>query len=312
MTVGKAELKKIPVLGALGTALRNIFVDRHSQHSKAETLEAIRRRVTDERFPPLLIFPEGTTTNGHCLVQFKKGAFSAGVPVQPVVLKYWSPCLNLGWCGDNSLGLLLWRMMLQPFNCLHMVLLPECVPSDDEQADPILFAKNVRQKIADEMGVSVTEHSYEDLWLSEVIDKESMNIEQTFEARALRDLFGLTFAQLSDMTKKFHAVDPNGTGSIRLAQFCQVLKLPPDKRSEALFHWFDQDDTGDIDFCEFVRGAAMLSDNCSEADRARLAFLVFDRDGDGKVSVDELRAHLAKHVFGEATARGSRLYKRAT
>ena len=31
---------------------------------------------------------QGTTSNGMCLLPFKTGAFLAGLPVQPVVIKY--------------------------------------------------------------------------------------------------------------------------------------------------------------------------------------------------------------------------------
>lgn len=37
---------------------------------------------------PLLLFPEGTTTNGRFLLPFKTGAFLAGLPLQPVVIQY--------------------------------------------------------------------------------------------------------------------------------------------------------------------------------------------------------------------------------
>lgn len=37
---------------------------------------------------PMLLFPEGTTTNNSCLLPFKTGAFLAGLPVKPVVIKY--------------------------------------------------------------------------------------------------------------------------------------------------------------------------------------------------------------------------------
>lgn len=37
---------------------------------------------------PLCLFPEGTTTNNSCLLPFKTGAFRAGLPLQPVVIKY--------------------------------------------------------------------------------------------------------------------------------------------------------------------------------------------------------------------------------
>lgn len=37
---------------------------------------------------PLLLFPEGTTSNGSCLLRFKTGVFASGVPVYPVTVKF--------------------------------------------------------------------------------------------------------------------------------------------------------------------------------------------------------------------------------
>jgi lysophosphatidylcholine acyltransferase / lyso-PAF acetyltransferase len=37
---------------------------------------------------PILLFPEGTTTNGRYLLRFRTGGFIAGVPVQPIILRY--------------------------------------------------------------------------------------------------------------------------------------------------------------------------------------------------------------------------------
>jgi len=34
------------------------------------------------------VAPEGTTKPGHCLLTFSTGAFVAGAPVLPVLLKY--------------------------------------------------------------------------------------------------------------------------------------------------------------------------------------------------------------------------------
>jgi hypothetical protein len=38
--------------------------------------------------PMLSVAPEGTLSHGRCLVTFKKGAFVAGVPVVPILLRY--------------------------------------------------------------------------------------------------------------------------------------------------------------------------------------------------------------------------------
>ena len=34
--------------------------------------------------PPIILFPEGTTANGHVLCKFFPGGFVVGSPVQPV------------------------------------------------------------------------------------------------------------------------------------------------------------------------------------------------------------------------------------
>lgn len=41
------------------------------------------------------LYPEGMCTNGKVLVQFKKGAFTSGKVVQPIVMKYNSTYLNV-------------------------------------------------------------------------------------------------------------------------------------------------------------------------------------------------------------------------
>jgi len=43
---------------------------------------------SDPRYPSLLIYPEGTQTNGDYLVGFKKGAFAGLMTVQPIIIKY--------------------------------------------------------------------------------------------------------------------------------------------------------------------------------------------------------------------------------
>ena len=42
----------------------------------------------------LHIFPEGASTNGKELIQFKRGAFHNLRPVKPLIIKYWSPHIS--------------------------------------------------------------------------------------------------------------------------------------------------------------------------------------------------------------------------
>jgi lysophosphatidylcholine acyltransferase/lyso-PAF acetyltransferase len=43
------------------------------------------------------MFPEGNTGNGRALCAFKLGAFLPGKPVQPYVIKYSNPTLDVSW-----------------------------------------------------------------------------------------------------------------------------------------------------------------------------------------------------------------------
>ncbi len=47
--------------------------------------------------PMLSVAPEGTLSHGRCLLSFKTGAFVAGVPVVPILLRYKQKPHNPAW-----------------------------------------------------------------------------------------------------------------------------------------------------------------------------------------------------------------------
>lgn len=54
-------------------------------------------RASDRRMPMLSVAPEGTLSHGRCLLSFKTGAFVAGVPVVPILLRYKQKPHNPAW-----------------------------------------------------------------------------------------------------------------------------------------------------------------------------------------------------------------------
>lgn len=42
----------------------------------------------DGKAKHIVMYPEGTTSNGTCLLPFKEGAFITEFPVRPIVYKY--------------------------------------------------------------------------------------------------------------------------------------------------------------------------------------------------------------------------------
>ncbi|MEE6525275.1 hypothetical protein FKM82_025168 [Ascaphus truei] len=87
--VSRIENLNIPVIGALLRFNQSIMVSRHDRASRKKVVEEVKRRATSQgEWPQLLFFPEGTNGNGKVLLKFKPGAFVAGVPVQPVLMRY--------------------------------------------------------------------------------------------------------------------------------------------------------------------------------------------------------------------------------
>jgi lysophosphatidylcholine acyltransferase/lyso-PAF acetyltransferase len=88
-------VKNAPIIGAMADSMGCIYVDRVgavSRESKKETFAKISTHVSDfasgAKSNPLLIFPEGSTTNGRYLLQFKRGAFACLPVIQPFLLSY--------------------------------------------------------------------------------------------------------------------------------------------------------------------------------------------------------------------------------
>ncbi len=91
--VAKAEILKWPLVGLGGYMAGTIFVNRDNKSSRHETVAAIRSAL--EEGTSILIFPEGTTSDGNVTLPFRprsfEAAYQAGVPVQPIALMYDSP-----------------------------------------------------------------------------------------------------------------------------------------------------------------------------------------------------------------------------
>lgn len=92
--VANNKVLDLPGIGRVAKAIGCIFVARDSQESRISAKEAITERLlepsllSDSPDSQLVIFPEGTTTNGRGLLQFRRGAFESGVTIQPVRIDY--------------------------------------------------------------------------------------------------------------------------------------------------------------------------------------------------------------------------------
>eukprot|EP01119_Soliformovum_irregulare_P004321 TRINITY_DN15322_c0_g1_i1.p1 TRINITY_DN15322_c0_g1~~TRINITY_DN15322_c0_g1_i1.p1 ORF type:complete len:435 (-),score=120.43 TRINITY_DN15322_c0_g1_i1:259-1563(-) len=144
-----------------------ILVDRTDRMSKTNAVTAIKERAKLAESgdgQKILIFPEGTTTNGKALIFFKPGAFVPGLPVQPVCIRYPYKHFNPAWItGGPSIYLIVLRASTQLINHAEIEFLDPYYPSAEERSDPNLYARNVRKVMANHMRVPTTEHTYQDV-----------------------------------------------------------------------------------------------------------------------------------------------------
>ena len=91
-------------MGIVSQAMGCVFIGRGvSQAERDGLVEQIaeRQRQIEEEgiYPHFVIFPEGGTSNGTCILPFKRGAFASGKAVRPVVMKLGyqliSPCYDI-------------------------------------------------------------------------------------------------------------------------------------------------------------------------------------------------------------------------
>jgi len=87
------SFKKMPLMGPLACMVDAIFVPRGgTEEARQQIIDTIYERQDQvektAKFSPLIVFPEGGTTNGRYLLKFKKGAFLAKKRIQPLILKY--------------------------------------------------------------------------------------------------------------------------------------------------------------------------------------------------------------------------------
>ncbi len=86
--VAKAELAKVPFLGASIRNSPSVFIDRSHPKKSVESMQIAGERI--RRGLSVAIFPEGSRSHSHKVGEFKRGAFmlaiEAGVPVVPVTI----------------------------------------------------------------------------------------------------------------------------------------------------------------------------------------------------------------------------------
>src|SRR5690606_16465246 len=95
--IAKAEVARWPVMGPLAKLQRTVFVARDARRRAGEQAGTVAARLGDGA--PLVLFAEGTTSDGAVVLPFKSSLFAAAdlalkaggggsVAIQPVAIAY--------------------------------------------------------------------------------------------------------------------------------------------------------------------------------------------------------------------------------
>src|SRR5579859_4028713 len=122
--IAKKEVGTWPGIGFLATLAGTVYVERRARHSRTQRDEM--KAKLDGEAQSLILFPEGTSSDGKSVLPFKSALFSvaeaggATLPVQPISLSYSQlDGLPMGrnwrsfyaWYGDMELADHIWMAL---------------------------------------------------------------------------------------------------------------------------------------------------------------------------------------------------------
>lgn len=106
----------------------------------------------------------------------------------------------------------------------------------------------------------------------------------------------LSKSKKEELAKVFKAFDKNGDGKLSMDEVKQGYldhygKIMSDEEVEQMFNAVDADKSGFIDYTEFIV-ATVNSEEFNSNEFLQAAFKLFDKDGSGSISGDEIKAVL--------------------
>jgi 1-acyl-sn-glycerol-3-phosphate acyltransferase len=117
--VAKSEIASWPFFGRMGTIGGTIFLNRSSRASAQSVADVMVERLKLSIPIPVLLFPEGTSTDGSEVLRFHSRlidpAIRVGAPITPAALRYLPEGgldeRDLCWFGDAAFMKHLWKLL---------------------------------------------------------------------------------------------------------------------------------------------------------------------------------------------------------
>jgi Ca2+-binding EF-hand superfamily protein len=113
---------------------------------------------------------------------------------------------------------------------------------------------------------------------------------------------GMTKAEVYQLYKKFIKVDLDRGGTIDVVELLTVIDVERTPFTERVFAVFDEDNSGKIDFNEFVLS---LWNYCtlSRVTLGMFAFDLYDRDSSGVLEPDDINK-MCRDIYGKSANTG--------
>ncbi len=157
--LSKAEVKSWPVIGWFTQRAGTLFIQRGAAGAAEKSLAEITHCL--QSGGSVVVFPEGTTTDGHGLKKFHgrllQAAIDAGVKIQPIALRYpYQNGLNpyVPYIGDMTfMDSVMGLTQSKPLNIELHFLSPLDVHITHPQTTSKQLANRARQAIAEHLKI---------------------------------------------------------------------------------------------------------------------------------------------------------------
>lgn len=147
-----SETRRMLVIGWVAEAVGTVFVNRGDKNSRAQ---ARAQLVQAEKFPAIVMYPEGGVGPANSLQSFRYGAFEiameARAPYLLAAIRYTHPEIIV-WGQTEGFFDTFWRLACYP-GPIHGEVVYLGTVSPAPEADPKRLAVEAHRRIAEAMGV---------------------------------------------------------------------------------------------------------------------------------------------------------------
>ena len=152
--VAKDEVMRWPLIGWLAKRTDTLFLERGSRSAAQRARENLVGHLQDNK--RVVVFPEGTTSNGDSVLPFHgalfQAAIDASVPVTPLAVSYTDrsgqPSYAAAFVGDTTLVECLWSTACANGLRVKVALLNQLHPTDPAAKDRRHLAAHAHHAIS--------------------------------------------------------------------------------------------------------------------------------------------------------------------